>query len=49
MASYVPLGLACGVLGAKCGIDPARSLVLSLTTFTGGGQYWRHAADLRFS
>lgn len=39
MASYVPLGLACGVLGAKCGIDPARSLVLSLTTFTGGGQF----------
>lgn len=39
MASYVPLGLACGVLGAKCGIDPARSLILSLTTFTGSGQF----------
>ena len=39
MASYVPLGLACGVLGAKCGIDPVRSLVLSLTTFTGSGQF----------
>lgn len=39
MASYVPLGLACGVLGAKCGIDPVRSTILSLTTFTGGGQF----------
>lgn len=39
MAAYVPLGLACGVLGAKCGIDPMRSLILSLTTFTGGGQF----------
>ena len=39
MASYIPLGLACGVLGAKCGIDPVRSLILSLTTFTGGGQF----------
>lgn len=39
VASYIPLGLACGVLGAKCGITPVRSLILSFTTFTGGGQF----------
>lgn len=39
MASYVPIGLACGVLGVKCGIDPIRSIILSLTVFSGGGQF----------
>lgn len=37
--SYIPVGLACGVLGSKCGVGPDRALLLSLTIISGGGQF----------
>ncbi len=39
MLSYVPVGLACGVLGAQCGIGPGWALLLSLTIISGGAQF----------
>ncbi len=39
MLSYVPIGLACGVLGAKCGIGPAQGFLLSVTVISGGAQF----------
>ncbi len=39
MLSYIPVGLACGVLGSKCGVGPLRALVLSLTIISGGAQF----------
>lgn len=39
MLSYIPVGLACGVLGAQCGIGPFWALILSLTIISGGAQF----------
>ena len=39
MLSYVPIGLACGVLGAKCGLGPAQGFLLSVTVISGGAQF----------
>lgn len=39
MLSYVAVGLPCGVLAAKAGMDPLMNFVLSLTFLTGGGQF----------
>lgn len=37
--SYIPIGLACGVLGSKCGIGPGAAAVLSATIISGGAQF----------
>lgn len=37
--SYIPIGLACGVLGSKCGIGPGAAAVLSATITSGGAQF----------
>ena len=37
--SYIPIGLACGVLGSKCGIGPGAAVVLSATIISGGAQF----------
>lgn len=39
MLSYIPLGLACGVLASKCGINPLMGFLMSATLITGGGQF----------
>lgn len=39
MLSYVPLGLACGVLSSKAGIDPVMGFLMSVTLITGSGQF----------
>lgn len=39
MLSYVPVGLACGILGMQAGVTPLRGLLLSLTVISGGGQF----------
>ncbi len=39
MLSYVPVGLACGVLGAQCGIGPGWAFLLSVTIISGGAQF----------
>ncbi len=39
MLSYVPLGLACGVLSSKAGIDPVMGFFMSVTLITGSGQF----------
>ncbi len=39
MLSYIPLGLACGVLASKCGINPAVGFFMSVTLLTGSGQF----------
>ena len=39
MLSYVPIGLACGILGMQAGVTPLRGLLLSLTVISGGGQF----------
>ena len=37
--SYIPIGVACGVLGAKCGLGPGLAAVLSATIISGGAQF----------
>ena len=37
--SYIPIGLACGILGSKCGIGPGAAAVLSATIISGGAQF----------
>lgn len=37
--SYIPIGVACGVLGTKCGLDPGLAAVLSATIISGGAQF----------
>lgn len=39
MLSYIPLGLACGVLASKCGINPLMGFLMSVTLITGSGQF----------
>lgn len=39
MLSYVPIGLACGVLSAKVGIGPLWALLMSMTIMSGGAQF----------
>lgn len=39
MLSYIPLGLACGVLASKCGISPLMGFLMSVTLITGSGQF----------
>ncbi len=39
MVSYVPLGLACGILGAKAGLGPLQGFLLSITLISGGSQF----------
>ena len=39
MLSYVPLGLSCGFLASRCGIDPLVGLLMSCTLVTGSGQF----------
>ena len=39
MLSYIPLGLAAGILANKCGIGPALAFFMSVTLITGGGQF----------
>ncbi len=39
MLSYIPLGLACGVLASKCGINPLMGFLTSVTLITGSGQF----------
>lgn len=39
MLSYIPLGLACGVLTSKCGINPLMGFLMSVTLITGSGQF----------
>lgn len=39
MLSYVPIGLACGILGSKCGLGPAQGFLLSATIISGGAQF----------
>lgn len=39
MLSYVPVGLACGVLGAQCGVGPGWAFLLSVTIISGGAQF----------
>ena len=37
--SYIPVGLACGVLLQKVGFDPLLSGLLSILVFSGGAQF----------
>lgn len=37
--SYIPIGVACGVLGTKCGLGPGLAAVLSATIISGGAQF----------
>lgn len=37
--SYVPIGLACGVLSVKVGIGPLWALLMSMTIMSGGAQF----------
>lgn len=39
MLSYIPLGLAAGILANKCGISPALAFFMSVTLITGGSQF----------
>ncbi|MGN0287120.1 MAG: AzlC family ABC transporter permease [Atopobiaceae bacterium] len=39
MLSYVAVGMPCGVLAAKAGMDPLMNFVLGLTFLTGSGQF----------
>ena len=39
MLSYIPLGLACGMLASKCGINPLMGFLMSVTLITGSGQF----------
>lgn len=39
MLSYIPLGLACGVLASKCDINPLMGFLMSVTLITGSGQF----------
>lgn len=39
MLSYIPLGLACGVLASKCGINSLMGFLMSVTLITGSGQF----------
>lgn len=39
MLSYVPIGLACGILGSKCGLGPAQGFLLGATIISGGAQF----------
>lgn len=39
MLSYIPLGMACGILGSKCGLGPAQGFLLSVTVISGGAQF----------
>lgn len=39
MLSYVPLGLACGIALQEAGFTPGMSLIMSLTAYTGSGQF----------
>ena len=39
MLSYIPLGLACGVLASKCSINPLMGFLMSVTLITGSGQF----------
>ena len=36
---YIPLGLACGVLAEKVGVDPIAIGVMSILVFAGSGQF----------
>lgn len=36
---YIPLGLACGVLAQKVGVDPVALGIMSLFVFAGSGQF----------
>ena len=37
--SYIPVGLACGVLLQKVGFDPILTGLLSILVFSGGAQF----------
>lgn len=37
--SYIPIGMACGVLGTKCGLGPGPAAILSATIISGGAQF----------
>lgn len=37
--SYIPIGLACGVLSVKVGIGPLWALLMSMTIMSGGAQF----------
>lgn len=39
MAGYVAIGVPCGILESKIGLSPWMSLVLSLTFYSGAGQF----------
>ncbi len=39
MMSYVPVGMACGILGSKCGVGPIQGFLLSVTVISGGSQF----------
>lgn len=39
MASYVAIGLPCGVLEAQCGLTPWMAFLLSVTLYSGAGQF----------
>lgn len=39
MLSYIPLGVACGIALQEAGFTPWMSLVMSLTAYTGAGQF----------
>lgn len=39
MLSYIPLGLACGIALQEAGFTPWMSMVMSLTAYTGAGQF----------
>ncbi len=39
MLSYIPLGLACGIALQEAGFTPGMSLIMSLTAYTGAGQF----------
>ena len=39
MLSYVAIGLPCGVLEAQCGLTPWMAFLLSVTLYSGAGQF----------
>ena len=39
MFGYLALGFACGVYGAKCGIEPIWTILASLLVYAGSGQF----------
>ena len=39
MLSYVAIGLPCGVLEAQCGLTPWMAFLLSITLYSGAGQF----------